>query len=1070
MAGKVTEMNRTTAIDQFVEFPAPIEVNVNQTKIPDSFKGIKGKLGSAKPADLTEHIKMSEKNYVDVLYAYAKDDFLMYIYICERVSVATLEREVLAQPHISKEQTVALMKRLNAEVGLETSKELISLADPCSFLRMEHPCRSIKCEHIQCFDASSFLTLQKQATTWLCPVCSKKLKMKHLAIDDYFNEIISATAENIQTVQLDQDGNWSPVDEEELAREHHTNNKKHDTPADVKEEDNNFIPPEGEPEVISLLSDGDDDEDEDESIVLPTRRRPHTNFNTSSSLPSTQQSPANSPSPVHPPQQQSSRTSSLPTPPQPTSTNEPEIIDLSDFEEEEQQAEAAAVAAAQAANSVPTPTSSDVSRPSTSNNSRVNETNDEDDDLPLTLRARNSASDSIRAPAVTQNRVPNATIPSVRTASQVEDLQSLNRQKARKVTSSMNGISSSSPITTASSSISGSPHTTASVLVPLTQNPPPRRAGSTSDSPPPLLAQRSHPSHQDLNSRLSSSLSELTGQSAVQKSVSTSPFNAGDTERSLHEDFVSFIKLGRLYHDSAVQGVKEFAYLNERLKLYQSVPSIAQDQDAIALLEMLDKKHKYANSNISAFFEEMFIGKVALVSGILQEELWNADCAEAALVMQWGLASKVTNLNSDATEQIKRIKLQAMYYRCVCSIIKAINTRLCDIRLRIKAENKSFDSIRKDFAYVLSNASRDIVATNKRGLNMLQCLAFGKIYTKLAALDLKFEMDLPKIKDKDNFNALKTRIESVNIEKLFLDLETHILGKHTPHNPPQTQTQSPPSPPLQQQQQYRPIVPIQSSQPSSTPLGQRNTLNTAVSSSVLGQATQQQQQQQQQQQPQQFRRSPTLNQQYMVPATSQGVVPLSSSPCTAQPQQLNRNMQQNGAPALNRPNNVPPVVASTGTSQGPRPIATPQVPLSNGISQPSPSSNGLVIHQARQLMPTVPDSESTTLSSMLYDEEWERNRRPVPITRPVNVVARQPTPLRTALFGNQPSRPVPTQNATNSNSVNQHPSPTNVSNSSVVNQTKQNTVKSPMSAPTGTSKETNANPGMNGNVVASQKS
>ncbi|GME68050.1 unnamed protein product [Ambrosiozyma monospora] len=443
-------MNRTTAIDQFVEFPAPIEVCVNQTKIPDSFKGIKGKLGSAKPADLTDHIKMTDKNYVDVLYAYAKDDFMMYIYICEGVSVATLEKEVLSQPHISKEQTVALMKRLNSEVGLETSKELISLADPCSFLRMEHPCRSTKCEHIQCFDASSFLTLQKQATTWLCPVCSKKLKMKHLAIDDYFNEIISATSEDIETVQLDQDGNWSPVDEEELAREHHNNNKKHDPPADVKEEDNNFIPPEGEPEVISLLSDGD--EDEDDGIVLPTRRRVANNLNTSSSLPSTQQSLPNSPSPVPPPpSQQSSHTPSLPTPPQPASNNEPEIIDLSDFEEEEQQAEAAAAAAAAVANSVPTPTSIDVSRPSTSNNSRVNETNDEDDDVPLSLRARTSTSDSIKAPVITQNRVPSATIPSVRTASQVEDLQSQVGQKARRVSSSLNGVSSSSPATTAAS-------------------------------------------------------------------------------------------------------------------------------------------------------------------------------------------------------------------------------------------------------------------------------------------------------------------------------------------------------------------------------------------------------------------------------------------------------------------------------------------------------------------------------------------------------------------------------------------------------------------------------------------
>ncbi|GMG46959.1 unnamed protein product [Ambrosiozyma monospora] len=121
----------------------------------------------------------------------------------------------------------------------------------------------------------------------------------------------------------------------------------------------------------------------------------------------------------------------------------------------------------------------------------------------------------------------------------------------------------------------------------------------------------------------------------------------------------------------------------------------------------------------------------------------------------------------------------------------------------------------------------------------------------------------------------------------------------------------------------------------------------------------------------------------------------------------------------------------------------------------------------------VPDSQSTTLSSMLYDEEWDRNRRSVPITRPLTVVASQPTAFQTSLSGNQLSRPLPPHNGTNFNSTNQHLNSTNTSNTSnypVVNQTTQTALSVLGPASSGTSKETNAKYGMNNNVVSQSSS
>ena len=60
----------------------------------------------------------------------------------------------------------------------------MSLKDPVSTLRINVPCKSSHCTHNQCFDAESFLQLQEQAPTWICPVCNKSVDYKHLVVDE----------------------------------------------------------------------------------------------------------------------------------------------------------------------------------------------------------------------------------------------------------------------------------------------------------------------------------------------------------------------------------------------------------------------------------------------------------------------------------------------------------------------------------------------------------------------------------------------------------------------------------------------------------------------------------------------------------------------------------------------------------------------------------------------------------------------------------------------------------------------------------------------------------------------
>jgi len=75
------------------------------------------------------------------------------------------------------------VKNRTQDTDIVATSSVMSLKCPLSTLRIQVPCRSIVCTHNQCFDASSFLELQKQAPTWTCPVCGKSTSFESLQID-----------------------------------------------------------------------------------------------------------------------------------------------------------------------------------------------------------------------------------------------------------------------------------------------------------------------------------------------------------------------------------------------------------------------------------------------------------------------------------------------------------------------------------------------------------------------------------------------------------------------------------------------------------------------------------------------------------------------------------------------------------------------------------------------------------------------------------------------------------------------------------------------------------------------
>jgi E3 SUMO-protein ligase PIAS1 len=91
---------------------------------------------------------------------------------------------------------------------IEFGSSVMSLKDPISTLRIKTPCRSMICTHNQCFDAESFLMLQEQAPTWICPICNKTISFNGLAVDQYVQEILSKV-KNADQVTIEASGEWS---------------------------------------------------------------------------------------------------------------------------------------------------------------------------------------------------------------------------------------------------------------------------------------------------------------------------------------------------------------------------------------------------------------------------------------------------------------------------------------------------------------------------------------------------------------------------------------------------------------------------------------------------------------------------------------------------------------------------------------------------------------------------------------------------------------------------------------------------------------------------------------------
>lgn len=103
------------------------------------------------------------------------------------------------------------MAKKASDPDIETTSTVLSLKCPISTLLCDLPVRGIACKHNQCFDAESYLQLQQQAPTWLCPICNNSTPYFNLAVDEYVQDILKKTSRSLDQVTVEPNGKWSTV-------------------------------------------------------------------------------------------------------------------------------------------------------------------------------------------------------------------------------------------------------------------------------------------------------------------------------------------------------------------------------------------------------------------------------------------------------------------------------------------------------------------------------------------------------------------------------------------------------------------------------------------------------------------------------------------------------------------------------------------------------------------------------------------------------------------------------------------------------------------------------------------
>ena len=178
---------------------------------------------TARPIDITNQLKnqVLASNCIELYYLPGPGDSAMSQW---RVAVDIIQFDVPllisnlpVYPHADTEKRIKQAFNTDPELSITTTSINFSIRCPLTGLPIELPCRSSRCQHLQCFDGRALIYMGVETQKWICPICSTPIPYSSLRTDEYFQDIISETKEQLSEIFLFEDGHWSATTKPTLA-------------------------------------------------------------------------------------------------------------------------------------------------------------------------------------------------------------------------------------------------------------------------------------------------------------------------------------------------------------------------------------------------------------------------------------------------------------------------------------------------------------------------------------------------------------------------------------------------------------------------------------------------------------------------------------------------------------------------------------------------------------------------------------------------------------------------------------------------------------------------------------
>ncbi|CAM0141614.1 E3 SUMO-protein ligase pli1 [Umbelopsis sp. WA50703] len=199
-----------TSAPALMEYPPICELKVNGRVVSGSLRGLKNKPGTVNPPNITSLVYLNgNRNQVELVYANTQKRYAAAVVLVKSRSVESIVEEIKSTRFVTKQETLNRIRARNADSDIVVGSSTISIKCPLGFIRINLPCRSRLCNHIQCFDVYTFFHMNEQTPTWTCPVCTNVINSwEDLVIDGYFSDILQNTPQDQEAVVVEEDGVW----------------------------------------------------------------------------------------------------------------------------------------------------------------------------------------------------------------------------------------------------------------------------------------------------------------------------------------------------------------------------------------------------------------------------------------------------------------------------------------------------------------------------------------------------------------------------------------------------------------------------------------------------------------------------------------------------------------------------------------------------------------------------------------------------------------------------------------------------------------------------------------------